>query len=53
MKEKWEVVENYFSSYVCDVCVEWVVCIFIISRIYFSFLSFFPMVLYFEFIILN
>ena len=21
MKEKWEVVENYFSSYVCDVCV--------------------------------
>lgn len=41
MKEKWEVVENYFSSYVFDVCVEWVVCIFIISKIYFSFSFFF------------
>ena len=42
MKEKWEVVENYFSSYVCDVCVEWVVCIFIISKfnLFFPFLSF-------------
>ena len=41
MKEKWEVVENYFSSYVCDVCVEWVVCILLFQKFIFPFLSFF------------
>ena len=43
MKEKWEVVENYFSSYVCDVCVEWVggMYFYYFKNLFFLFFLFF------------